>query len=230
LHLALSAYSSLFHLNTNLSMKKIFTNVAAVLTLAFVVSNLSAQRVVWPIATDTVTVRASQFADTTTIRRVPKVDSALTASNNAFRGWLSVSINQTFGTATTQTPHDSTNWTWTSDGTGRTGSLWGTRTAVNSSDISRGRGAAIFNSNFLDASGISGSPHKGELWSPIIDATGINDMTLVFNQYYRHFASTVGTIDCWASTAVSYSNDGGATWSPLICLEEIEGFGTFEEL
>jgi Secretion system C-terminal sorting domain len=210
-------------------MTKIFTRLAILAIFACVAINANAQEVLWPSA-DTMTIRVSTFADSTTIR-VVKADSTNAPALANYRGWLSVSINESPAAGGAQVASNNTIWEYTPDGTGSKGSLWGTtRTAVISSDVSRGRGAAIFNSNFLDATGKSVSPHKGELWSPIIDATGKNDLVLNFNQYYRHFASTVGTIPCWASTAIAYSSDGGLTWSDQICIEEIDGFGTFEEI
>ena len=105
-------------------------------------------------------------------------------------------------------------WDWTPDGKGSKGLIWGTRPAIGSATAANG--AAIFNSDFLDnggsntgfGKGSSPAPHGADLISPVIDATGKNNLTIVFNQYYRTFDTEL--------TAVTWSEDGGTTWKDTI--------------
>ena len=105
-------------------------------------------------------------------------------------------------------------WDWSRDGKGSKGLIWGTRPAISSATAANG--AAIFNSDFLDnggngntfGAGPSPAPHGAELISPIIDATGKNDLTIVFNQYFRTFDMDL--------SAVAWSEDGGTTWKDTV--------------
>ena len=203
-------------------MKKLFPRCIALAALVIVSISAPAQ-IIWPTA-DTVSIRASQFADATTIRAVRR-DTALSASLATFKGWIAVSFNQTSGTATV--PSEKALWQWTADGTGKTGAYWGTRSPINSADVSRGAGAAIFNSDYLDGTLSITSPHKGELWSPIMDATGLKDLSVTFSSDYRHYLSS-DSIACHASTAIAWSEDGGVTLKPYYCLFENDGYGTNE--
>jgi hypothetical protein len=187
-------------------------------------------QIIWP-KTDTVSIRASQFADASTIRFVKK-DTAFNFSLNGFKNWITIGID-----AADAAKADSAVFQWSADGTGKQGALWKTRTAITSLNTTRGNGAAIFNSDYLDNRGVltnvgggqAPSPHFGELWSPIIDATGSNDMSVLFQSYYRHFQSNA-TNPYWASTYISWSEDGGVTWKGRIPIEEHEGYGTYDEM
>ncbi len=187
-------------------------------------------QVIWP-KTDTLSIRASQFADASTIRFVRK-DTVYNFSLNNFKGWITIGLD-----AADATKSDSAVFQWAADGTGKTGAYWRNRTAITSLNTSRGSGAAIFNSDFLDNRGINNNvgngpapaPHFGELWSPIFDATGFNDMSILFQSYYRHFQSDVIN-PYWASTYVSWSEDGGVTWKERVPIEEHEGYGTYDEI
>jgi hypothetical protein len=207
-------------------MKKFFTKMSLMAAFVLGIMAMNAQTVVWP--TDSISRRHSQFVDAASIRVVKK-DTALNASLANYKGWI------TMGLATSSTGAnkiDSTVFMWTADGTAKSGALWSPAngdTRITSIDTTRGFGAAMFGSDFLDASGQSESPHTSELWSPIFDATGFNDLTLMFQQTNRHFQSAA-TIDCFQSGAVSWSEDGGVTWKPLICLEENEGYGVAERM
>jgi hypothetical protein len=189
------------------------------------ISAVNAQTV-WP--NDSTSRSNSQFVDASSIRVVKK-DTALNVSLANFKGWI------TMGLATTSTGAnkvDSTVFMWSSDGTAKNGSLWSPAngdTRIVSIDTTRGFGAAMFGSDFLDASGQSESPHTSELWSPIFDATGFNNLSLQFQQTNRHFQSST-SIDCFQSEAISWSEDGGVTWKPLVCLEENEGYGLAERM
>ena len=115
------------------------------------------------------------------------------------------------------TPVDSVKnavWTWTKDGK-VTGSLFSANTPqIVGSTFANG--AAIFNSDNLETGGVAVTkgkapgPHKSELISPVFSIpTTEKELSVAFNQYYRNFQS---------KTFVSYSTDGGTTWSPDIDL------------
>jgi hypothetical protein len=211
-------------------MKKFFTKMLLMVAFVLGVTAVNAQ-IIWPTA-DTNTIRISQFADASSIRIVKK-DTILSTSLAGYKGWITAG----FRCDDLPSKTDSTVWAWTADGTGSKGAFWGTTVPIGSADISRGRGAAIFNSDFLDnrgssaGSGTGSSPagaivafpkipgHRGELWSPVVDARGFNDLTLMFSQSYRHFYSS-DSMPCQASAAVSWSEDGGTTWSALQCITE----------
>ena len=172
--------------------------------LCLSINNVNGQTVVWPTA-DTNTIKASQFADTALIFRISTANPTPPAG---YKGWVSKGVS-----SNVPAKSENAHWDWSRDGRGNKGTLWGTRTAIASATASNGAG--IFNSDFLDSggngnygNGTAPSPQESELWSPIIDATGKNNLTLVFNQYYRSFLST--------STAVSWSEDGGTTWKDTI--------------
>jgi Secretion system C-terminal sorting domain len=207
-------------------MKKFFTKMCLIVALALSVTVAHAQ-FIWPTA-DTNTIRVSQFADASTIRAV-KADTALSANLANFKGWLTMGIN-----SKTPAKVDSAVWLWTGTGHSAIGAYGGTIVMKNT-DTTRGRGLAIFSSDFLDNRGVAGnfgngpaaSPQKGELWSPIIDATGLTNLKVYFNSMYRHFRSG-DSIPCHASSGISWSEDGGVTWKPIICISENDGFGTNE--
>jgi Secretion system C-terminal sorting domain len=213
----------------NLSMKKFFTKLPLMVAFILSVTAMNAQTIVWP--SDSASKSISQFVNAAAIRVVKK-DTALNASLANYKGWL------TMGLASKDPAKvDSTVFMWTADGTAKIGSYWGAADArITSADTSRGFGAAMFCSDFLDSRGVavggsgqSPSPHTSELWSPVFDATGFNDLTLMFQQTNRHFQSAA-TIDCFQSGAVSWSEDGGTTWKPLQCIEENEGYGLYDRL
>jgi hypothetical protein len=195
-------------------MRKYFVQLFAMMMLFIGIETTKAQTAtVWPTA-DVVTIAASQFSDTTQIFR------ATTANPNppaGFKGWVSKPI-ASIDPAKVQNTH----WDWTKDGTGSKGTLWKpstgpTRPAIGSATAANG--AAIFNSDFLDSDGTgnyekgsSPSPHAAELWSPIIDATGKDGLVLTFNEYYRNFDGEL--------TAVTWSEDGGATWKDTLKIQE----------
>ena len=196
----------------------------------------NAQTIIWPNAADSLSVRASQFADASTVRFVRK-DTVFNNSLTNFKNWV------TFGLASDNAAKsDSAVFFWTSTGAPNPSYYMNPAadTRIIGTNETRGLGAAIFASEYLDsrgvavsqsmpASGQAPSPNSGELWSPIFDATGYNDLSLIFQQTNRHFKSG-STISCFQSTAVSWSEDGGATWKPLQCLEENEGYGFLERL
>jgi hypothetical protein len=209
-------------------MTKTSIKLTTLLIAVLMLTTANAQ-IIWPTA-DTVSIRASQFADAATIHFVRK-DTINNFSLRSIKNWITIGIS-----ANDFAKSDSAVFQWTADGTGKLGALWKTRTAITSINTSRGNGAAVFNSDYLDNRGVSTnigkgqapSPHSGELWSPVIDATGFNDMSILFQSYYRHFQSS-GTNPYWASTYISWSEDGGTTWKGRIPIEENEGYGTYDE-
>ncbi|NJN35603.1 MAG: hypothetical protein HC817_16415 [Saprospiraceae bacterium] len=156
---------------------------------------------IWPTA-DQATKNASEFSSAASIFKATKANPN---PPSEFTGWTSRGIASS-DPAKSEFAH----WDWSSDNTGRTGLLWGTRRLLASP--SRANGCAIFNSDFLDNNGrdtlfgrgTSPATHTGELISPRINAQGSKSIIVEFNQYYRNFDS-----DC----LIQYSNDGGATWS-----------------
>jgi Secretion system C-terminal sorting domain len=209
-------------------MNTFFAKMTLIVGVFCTFSTINAQ-IIWP-KTDTVSMRASQFADASTIRFVRK-DTVYNFSLNSFKGWITIGID-----AANSAKADSAVFQWSPDGTGKQGAFWKTRAPITSLNTSRGSGAAIFNSDYLDNRGVptntgggqAPAPHFGELWSPIIDATGFNDMSVLFQSYYRHFQSDV-TNPFWASTYVSWSEDGGVSWKGRIPIEDHEGYGTYDE-
>ncbi len=217
-------------------MKKCFTLMSLTLVCLLNLSNINAQTIIWPNATDSLSVRASQFADASTIRFVRK-DTVLNTSLAKFKNWVTIGLaSDNFAKS------DSAVFSWTSTGAPSTSAYINAAadTRISGTNETRGLGAAIFASEYLDsrgvlvtpsmpASGQAPSPHAGELWSPIFDATGFSDLSLIFQQTNRHYQSSQ-TNPCFQSTAVSWSEDGGVTWKPLQCLEENEGYGFLERL
>jgi hypothetical protein len=191
-------------------MRKNLTHFFTFLMLFTGIFSTTAQSVtVWPTA-DAATIAASQFSDSAQIFK------GTTANPNppaGFKGWVS---KPTYSEDPTKSAN--AHWDWAREGKGSKGAYWGLGTPIVSP--SAANGAAIFNSDFLDNGGIAGnfgrgpspSSHGGELWSPIIDATGKDGLMLIFNQRYRNLDSEF--------TAVSWSEDGGATWKDTISVIE----------
>lgn len=126
--------------------------------------------------------------------------------NGGLNGWTTVGLSN--GDAV---------WTWDAEGDASEGAFWGGLAPIISPSVANG--AAVFNSDFYDNGGdpdmqgmgpIPG-PHTSELISPIIDLTGETAVALEFNQFHRNFQATC---------SVAWSNDGGATWSDPIEINE----------
>ena len=208
-------------------MKKLCTHLFLIGTFVLGAAALNAQ-IIWP--NDSISKRSSQFVDAATIRFVKK-DTALNPSLNSFKGWITMGLASKVAAKA-----DSAVFLWSADGTPKIGSFTKNDTRITSIDATGGFGAALFSSDYIDSrgsgtvgAGQAPSPHTSELWSPIFDATGYNDLSLIFQQTNRHFSSA-RTIRCWQSAAVSWSEDGGVTWKALQCIEENEGYGTIEFL
>jgi hypothetical protein len=216
-------------------MKRFLTHWAASMLLLLAIQPMHAQyAVVWPTA-DTVTIRMSQFADSSSIFSLigNKTPPA------GFRGWTTKGLR-----SVDPSKADSAIWAWTANGRANTGVLYGVfPAALNApivSNTARGNGAAIFNSDFLDSRGTSGqfvntpaigsapSDHCGELRSPLIDARGYRNMSVVFTQVYRHNASS-NTNPCFSSCAISWSEDNGKTWKDTLCILENEVVGQYSQ-
>lgn len=109
-------------------------------------------------------------------------------------------------------------WVWDEDATPNEGGYTSGSGVLASP--SAANGAALFNSDFYDnagvqgsfGSGISPSPHSGELISPIIDLSGEPAPTLTFYQRFINFQ---------ASTIVNVSGDGGKTFTSFPVNEDV---------
>ncbi|MBL7815480.1 MAG: T9SS type A sorting domain-containing protein [Saprospiraceae bacterium] len=183
-------------------MKKIFTKVLMAVVLVTSFATLSnAQRQIWPVTTDTNSVKAGQFADSSTIYW--SRTGALTPPAG-HKGWVTKGI-----ASDDPAKKDSARWVWKRNSV-PTGAYYTSTRPIGSPSYANG--CALFNSDLLDTKGIAGnfgagespSPHKGELISPVMDATGATDIVVQFHQYYRQFQS---------ATYIQYSVDSGATWS-----------------
>ncbi|TNE77966.1 MAG: T9SS type A sorting domain-containing protein [Bacteroidetes bacterium] len=81
---------------------------------------------------------------------------------------------------------------------------------LNSPSVSNG--VAIFDSEYLDNSGIAPGIQKGELISPLIDLTGYTDSALSLKMYLKYDAVN------FIEASVSFSRDNGLTWQPAVDL------------
>ena len=179
-------------------MKKSLTKLMAIMLLATSALTIHAQITLWPLATDSATIKASQFADTSQIFWSRTGNLTPPAG---FTGWVTRGLTSA-GTGTTQ--KDSARWIWKRDASPSGGQFATGLLALASP--SKANGAAIFNSDLLDFSGVT-APHSGELVSPAFNAAGYNDVSVIFYQYFRNFQS---------SLYISYSNDDGVTWSTKV--------------
>jgi len=112
-------------------------------------------------------------------------------------------------------------WAHSSDGSAFTGAFASDLPILSIS----GGGAALFDSDGLDndgdqmnqGNGASPAPQRGELISPTLDFTGVDNVLLVFNQFYRYFADDASgeDLDRTNGTAsfIEVSNDGGTTFN-----------------
>lgn len=131
--------------------------------------------------------------------------------------WTALSINDTDGGRVPGNAY------WTRSLTGLSQGAYAGNTPASSP--SQMNGVAIFDSDFLDTSGVVGafgtgispSPHRGALISPRIDLTGYTDAALLVNlySYYREFAIQ--------ELSVSMSTDDGATWSSPVDYRQFIG-------
>ncbi len=175
-------------------MKKFFTKMSLMMTFVLVVSAASAQKVVWPVATDSATIKASQFADTSLIYQ------ATVAAPNApagFKGWT------TTGTAVTS------RFKWSRDGKLAENPSWAAGNVIISPTVANG--CAALSGQFLSG-GVAGAYVKADLISPTINAAGQKDLTVQFNQaFYLWNAGTFKT-----AITISWSEDDGLTWKTPI--------------
>ena len=181
-------------------MRKIFTHFFAMMMLLLSVHTLSAQTTLWPLASDSATIRASQFSDTTQIFQSKTANPTPPAG---FKGWVSKPL-----LSADPAKLDNTQWIWTKNTTSR-GAFGGNR-AMNAPTSANG--SAFFDSDYLDNGGVeanvgkgsSPAPHAAELISPIMNTAGYSNLIVQFHQIFRNFV---------ARTYVAYSLDGGTTWS-----------------
>jgi hypothetical protein len=175
-------------------MKKFFTKMAMMVAFVLGVTTMNAQQL-WPTA-DSATIRASQFADSTQIFWARTGGAAVPANHT---GWVTRGLTAT-GTAN----KDSARFIHRADASASGGRFYGGFTDLASP--SRLNGAAVFNSDLLEAQGTI-APHSGELVSPRMNTVGFSNIVVQFNQLYRNFQS---------QTLLSYSTDDGVTWSTPI--------------
>ena len=181
-------------------MRKNFTHFFAMMMLLLSVNTLSAQTTLWPLASDSATIKASQFSDTT---QIFQSKTATPTPPAGFKGWVSKPL-----ASDDPAKLDNTQWIWTKNTTSR-GAFGGNR-PMNSPTSANG--AAFFDSNYLDDGGVganagsgpSPSPHAAELISPVMNTAGFSNLIVQFHQYFRNFVTR---------TYVAYSLDGGTTWS-----------------
>jgi Secretion system C-terminal sorting domain len=178
-------------------MRKNFTYLF-VATLLLTATFLNGQNdTIWPTK-DTNTIKASQF-------------------NRGLNGWTTKGL-----ASSDATKKDSAVWVWTATGDADNGAYGSATQKIASPTVANG--SVIFDSDFLDNGGVAGAfgtgkapattatPHAGELVSPIMDATGFNNFSIQFNQLYRTLNNRAANLGCF----VTWSEDGGTTWKPLI--------------
>ena len=111
-----------------------------------------------------------------------------------------------------------TPWTWEADADVSEGAF-----APNApiASPSAANGAVVFNSDFYDndgsqtnlGGGSNPAPHFADLISPTINLEDQENIAISFYSYYRNFSNTV---------TLSWSNDGGATWSETINVHDLK--------
>jgi type IX secretion system substrate protein len=111
-------------------------------------------------------------------------------------------------------------WVWEADGKADLGAYSDGTGDLAIQSPSFTNGAMVFDSDYYDndgnqnnpGGGIAPAPQLSELISPLIDLSGVTTGVAVeFNQYMRQFSSVF---------ALSYSMNGGASWSDLLFLNE----------
>lgn len=136
-------------------------------------------------------------------------------ANGEFDGGLNDWTTEGFIPATT-TPEPGSLWTYEADADINEGAFAMTGAANNPmSSPSADNGAAAFNSDFYDndgddtnfGMGMLPGPHLSHLISPVIDMTDNTELAVSFFSFRRRFLSRA---------TISYSNDGGTTWSEAI--------------
>ncbi|MEY4933696.1 MAG: hypothetical protein RIS64_55 [Bacteroidota bacterium] len=173
--------------------------------LSLTLASGQAQTQIWPTS-DTNTVNASQFNRAGSIFKLAPATPTVPAG---YTGWSTKGL-----TSSVAAKKDSSVWNW---GMATRGGYSGTLRILSPSATN---GAAIFDSDYLDnrgtagnfGGGVSPSPHSGELISPTINATGYSNISVQFNQYFENYD---------ASTSITWSEDNGATWKPLIQLNTL---------
>lgn len=180
-------------------MKKLCTHLFFLGTFILSAAALNAQTVIWPVATDSATIKASQFSDTT---QIYVSTAAAPNAPAAFKGW------------TTKGSSARARWNWSRNGKATENPSWAVDFGLNAAFVSPtvANGSAVFSSEYLDASGLSPADHMGELISPTINAAGQKDITVQFSQFYYNYYSQI---------AITWSEDGGATWKDTLAVTPI---------
>ncbi len=173
-------------------MLKNLTKILCTLLVLLSLGSTQAQRTqVWP--NDSASIRASQFADTSQIFR----SDGVTMPAAGFKGWVTKGV-----LSSDATKSKFAQWEWKKNSKADKGAFSAGAPVIASP--SAANGAAVFDSDYLDGSGIAPAGHIGELISPIMNVTGATQMLVEFNSLFRKFDS-----ECY----VQYSTDGGTTWS-----------------
>ena len=172
------------------------------LMVAFVlgVTAVNAQKVVWPIATDSATIRASQFADTT---QIYVSTAAAPTAPAGFKGWTTVGGAGAAATA---------RFRWSRDGKATENAQWagfmGTATFLSPTFAN---GSAVLSAQAIGGN-VAGAYVRSELISPTINAAGQKDLTVQFSQaLYLWNADTFKR-----AIRVTWSEDDGLTWKTPI--------------
>lgn len=134
-------------------------------------------------------------------------------ANGEFDGGLNDWTTEGFVPGTTN-PEPLSLWTYEPDADINEGGFAMTGAANEPMESpSAANGAAAFNSDFYDNGGLGSpnigmgplpGPHLSHLISPVIDMSNNSDLAVSFFSFRRRFQS---------ATTISYSNDGGMTWS-----------------
>ena len=176
-------------------MLKNCTKLLSTLLLLLSFQGAMAQRTqVWPTS-DSATILASQFADITQIFR----SDGVTMPAAGFKGWITKGVS-----SSNPAKAKFAQWEWKKNAKADRGRFSGGSAADAIASPSAANGAAVFDSDYLDGSGIAPGQHVGELISPIMNLTGVSRIQVEFNSYFRKFES-----ECY----VQFSTDGGTTWS-----------------
>jgi hypothetical protein len=178
-------------------MKKFFTKMSLMAAFVLGVTALNAQKVIWPVATDSATIKASQFADTT---QIYQATAAAPTAPAGFKGWTTTGVAA------------NARFRWSRDGKAAENSGWaGFMGAATFLSPTFANGSAVLSAQFLNG-GVFRAFINSELISPTINAAGQKDLTVQFSQaFYLWNAETFKS-----AIKVTWSEDDGLTWKTPI--------------
>ncbi len=192
-----------------MNTRKIFTQALCVLSCFFLMPQAQGQVKVWGHSASAGQAEGefqNGFVQTAT------------ASNYSATQWTALSVSEADGTVLPGAAY------WTRVTTGLSQGAYATNMTPSAAATSS-NGAAIFDSDFMDNTGVVGAfgtgtsvaPHRGELISPRIDLTSVRNtaLNLSFHSYYRFFQINELT--------VSMSIDDGLTWTQVGDLVALQG-------